>query len=197
MTLLSNRGVFFAFIVSAIAPFSARAGDPKANALLRLFSEACVSSMGQPDKVRAWATEQRLQEVTAPAALGVFVGAGTNGAAWEVPSLLGSFALSIRGITEGCAVWARAADPDDVAAGFKQLMEGVGRPGLDVGVESDTTTSTPVGQARSLVYHVWVSAGKYGYAFSLLTAERAGGAFQASIQVARASKSDSGATHSR
>jgi hypothetical protein len=175
-------------LLFALAPLSAVADDPRANAVLRLFIDACVPNMGQPDKIRGWAQDQHLQEISAPAALGLFVGAGTKGAAWSVPSPLGSFALSIRGITEACAVWARAADPDDVAAGFKKLMEGVSRPDLDVGIDSDTTATTPSGQVHSTVYHVWPSSGTSGYAFTLLTAERPGGAFQASIQVASASR---------
>jgi hypothetical protein len=184
---LSHQGAFLASLF-ALVPLSAVADDPKANAVLHLFMDACVPNMGQPDKIRAWAADQHLQEIFAPAALGLFVGAGTKGAAWAVPSPLGSFALSIRGITEACAVWARVADTDDAAAGFKKLMEGVSRPGLDVGIDSDTTTTTPVGQAHSIVYHLWPSSGKSGYAFTLLTAERPGGAFQVSIQVAPASR---------
>jgi hypothetical protein len=183
-----HRQFVFSCIFLAGGTLSALADDPKSDAVVHLFLEVCVPSMGQPDKVRAWATEHQLMEVTAPAALGVFVGPGTKGNAWAVPSPVGSFALSIRGTSEACAVWARAADPNDVAALFKKMMEGIGRPGLDVGVESDTTTSTPVGEARSLVYHAWPVSGRSGYAFTLLTAERPGGAFQASIQVATASR---------
>jgi hypothetical protein len=184
---LSRQGVFLASLF-ALVPLPALADDPKANTVLHVFMDACIPNMGQPDKIRAWAEDQHLQEISAPAALEVFVGAGAEGAAWAVPSPLGSFALSIRGVTEACAVWARAADPDDVAAGFKKLMEGVSRPGLDVGIDSDTTATTPVGQAHSIVYHLWPSSGKSGYAFTLLTAEHPGGAFQASIQVAPASR---------
>lgn len=176
--------IFIAFLIAA--PAFALADEPNANFVLRLFIDACVSNIGQPEKTRAWAAERHLQEVSAPAALGVFVGAGTKGSAWAVPSSLGSFALSIRGTTEACAVWARTADPAEVAVGFKKLMDGVKRPGSDVGIDSDTTTSTPVGQARSLVYHVWPSSGSAGFAFTMLTAEHPGGAFQGSIQVARA-----------
>jgi len=184
---LSYQGAFLASFF-ALVPLSAAADDPKANTVLHLFLDACIPNMGQPDKIRAWAEGQHLQEISAPTALGLFVGAGTKGAAWAVPSPLGSFALSIRGTTEACAVWARAADPDDVAAGFKRLMEGISRPGLDVGIDSDTTAPTPAGQVHSIVYHVWPSSGKSGYAFTLLTAEHPGGAFQASIQVASASR---------
>jgi hypothetical protein len=170
------------------APEFALADDPSANFVLRLFIDACVPNMGQPDNTRAWAAERHLPEVSAPAALEVFVGAGTKGSAWAVPSPLGSFAISIRGTTEACAVWVRTADPAELAAVFKKLMEGVARPGLDVGIDSDTTTPTPVGQARSLVYHVWPASGKIGFAFTVLTAEHAGGAFQGSLQVARATR---------
>ena len=185
--MFHHRAILIAVLVVS-APASTLADEPNANFVLRLFMDACVPNMGQPEKTRAWAAERHLQEVSAPAALGVFVGAGTKGSAWAVPSSLGSFALSIRGTTEACAVWARTADPAEVAVGFKKLMDGVKRPGLDVGIDSDTTTSTPVGQARSLVYHVWPSSGQAGFAFTMLTAEHAGGAFQGSIQVARATR---------
>lgn len=170
------------------ASTSARADDPNANFVMRLFIDACVANMGQPDKTRAWAAERHLQEVSSPAALEVFVGSGAKGSAWAVPSPLGSFALSIRGTTEACAVWARTADPTEVSAGFKQLIEGVKRPGLDVGTDSDTSASTPAGLARSLVVHVWPASGPAGFAFTMLTAEHAGGPFQASMQMARATR---------
>lgn len=180
------RPFFIAVLLSTVSTI-ALSEDPKANAVLHLFTDACVPNMGQPDKVRSWAADQHLQEISAPAALELFVGAGAKGVAWAVPISLGSFALSIRGTTEACAVWARAADPGDVAAGFEKLMDGVRRPGLDVGLEKDTKASTLSGEARTIVYHVRPTSGTSGYAFTLLTAERSGGPFQASLQVARAS----------
>jgi hypothetical protein len=60
--------------------------------------------------------------MTNPAALEVFVGKGGKGAAWEVPAKLGNFALSIRGTTEACAVWARGADPEAVQSLFKAII---------------------------------------------------------------------------
>jgi hypothetical protein len=185
--MFHHRIVLIAVLIVS-APASTRANEPNANFVLRLFIDACIPNMGHPEKVRAWAAEQHLPEVTAPPALELFVGAGTKGAAWAVPSSLGSFALSIRGTTEACAVWARTADPVEVAAGFQKIMDGVTRPGLDVGIESDTTTATHVGQARSLAYHVWPSTGQTGFVFTMLTAEHPGGGFQASIQVARATR---------
>jgi hypothetical protein len=101
--MFHHRIILTAILIIA-APAFAVADKPNANFALRLFIDACVPNMGQPDKTRAWAAERHLQEVSAPAALEVFVGAGTKGSAWAVPSSLGSFALSIRGTTEACAV---------------------------------------------------------------------------------------------
>ena len=167
------------------APF-AWANDPGANLVTKLFIDACVPNMGHPEKVRAWAEANHLQPVTNPAALGVFVGPGGKGAAWAVPSNSGSFALSIRGTTEGCAAWARTADPQEVEAKFKVLVEGVKRPGLELRVDHDKTTPTPVGKAHALVYNVSAVGAHTGFEFTMLTAERPGGAFQASLQVAQA-----------
>lgn len=171
------------FLISASF---ALANDPGANLVTKLFIDACLPNMGHPEKVRAWAEANRLQPVTNPAALGVFVGPGGKGAAWAVPSNTGSFALSLKGTTEACAAWARAADPQEVEAKFKTLVEGVKRPGLELRVDQDKTTPTPFGEAHALVYNVTAVGAHAGFEFTMLTAERVGGAFQASLQVAQA-----------
>ena len=90
----------------------APADGPPASFLVQLFMNVCIPNIGQPEKIRAWANEKHLQEVTSPAALDVFVGPEDKGGdAWAVPSAFGSFALSIRGTSQACAVWARAANP--------------------------------------------------------------------------------------
>jgi hypothetical protein len=183
---------FRAIIICLVLAVPAWATEPTteptvsaANFAVKIFLEACVPNMGEPQKVRTWAESKHLQPVTAPAALGLFVGPGGKGAAWAVPSEFGSFALAIRGATEACAVWARTADPHEVERKFKTLIEGVKRPGLSIRVDQDKTTPTPVGQARSLVYNVIADGARTGFEFTMLTTERSGGAFQASLQVAR------------
>jgi hypothetical protein len=125
--------------------------------------------------------------VTDPTALGLFVGAGDKGGAWAVPSRVGNFALAIRGQTQGCAVWARIAHPGEVEANFVRIIEGVKRPGLKVDIERDSTSPSPVGQARVLAYSIFANNARKGFVFTMLTAERPGGAFQASLQVAQSS----------
>lgn len=173
------------FIVLGAIPV--RASDPAANFLVRLFSEVCVPNMGQPGKVRDWANQKRLTSVSNLTALQVFVGKGDKGEAWFVPSKIGNFALSIRGTTEGCAVWAREANPAESEALFRKIVEGVKRPGLEVAILDEKKVPTSVGEARSLVYGIRPAAGQSGFAFTLLTSEKPGSVFQASMQVARAS----------
>jgi hypothetical protein len=165
----------------------ATAADDRATFLVKLFNAVCIPNMGNPEGVRAWSAAKHLGQIEAAAPLGVFVGPGANGAAWAIPTSFGKFALSIRGKTEGCAVWAQAADPAEVEADFKIIVTGVQRPGIKVRVDSDTSTDTPVGRARTLVYSVIAPGAPTGFEFTMLTAERAGGGFQASIQVAKAS----------
>jgi len=182
----SRRVLAATTILIAFGAPPARAADPAANFLVRLFAEVCVPNMGQPSKVRDWANQKRLPSVSNPAALQVFVGKGDKGEDWFVPSKTGNFALSIRGTTEACAVWASEADPAESDALFRKIIEGVKRPDLAVMILDEKKVPTPVGEARSLVYGVRPTAGQGGFTFTLLTSEKPGGVFQASMQAARA-----------
>jgi hypothetical protein len=172
---------FIATALLLLLAQSVSAMEPAASFLVKLFMDACIPNMGHPEKVRAWADQRHLQAVTSPTALALFV--GLKGVAWAVPSSLGSFALSIRGRTEGCAVWARTADPLDVETAFKKILEGVKRPGLEVRIDKGSTDQSPVVQVRSLVYNVRAVGAPSGFEFLMQTAEKPGGAFQASMQL--------------
>jgi hypothetical protein len=178
--------VLIAAFVLLSAFQSAALADPAAQFVTKLFITACVPNLGQPAKVREWAQGHQLAEIQDPAALGLFVGPGDKGAAWAVPSAQGSFALSIRGTTQACAVWARVADPGEALSMFQQLIEGVKRPGLEITVDRDTVSPSPVGDAHALVYNVTATNAPTSFEFTLLTAQRAGGAFQVSMQAAHA-----------
>lgn len=174
------------FVWLALGCEPAFAADPAAAFVVGLFMKACVPNMGQPRKIEAWADERHLGEITDPVPLQVFVGDGSRGKAWAVPTQYGSFALSIRGTTQACAVWARAADPDEVEADFNKIIEGSKRPGLNVAVIKDQISSSPAGRVHTLVYQLSAAGAPQGFLFTMLTAERSGGAFQASLQVASA-----------
>jgi hypothetical protein len=172
-----------ALLLMAVQPATA---DPAAAFLTKLFIDVCVPNLGRPTKVREWAELHHLGQIQSPTALAVFVGPGDGGAAWAIPAPEGSFALSIRGMTKGCAVWARAADPGEVMTNFKKIVEGVKRPGIEVTVDKDTVSPSPVGEAHALVYNVTAPGAPTSFEFTMLTAERPGGAFQASMQAAQA-----------
>lgn len=59
----------------------AAAADPAAQFITKLFINVCVPNLGQPAGVRQWAQAHRLPQIDSPAALGVFVGNGSKGAA--------------------------------------------------------------------------------------------------------------------
>jgi hypothetical protein len=181
------RSVLLLVVLAVSAtPQSAIADDASANFLLRLFMSVCIPNVGQPEKVRAWAAEKHLQEITNPVALHIFVGSVGKGVAWAVPSAFGSFALSIRGETEGCATWARVADPAEVEGYFRKIVEGAARLGVEVSVVKDTRDPSPSGTVHTVVYSVsGTDKEKGGFLYTMLTAERSGGPFQASLQAAR------------
>jgi hypothetical protein len=164
----------------------AAAVDPAADFVTKLFITVCVPNLGQPMKVREWAQGHRLVEIQSPAALAVFVGPGGKGAAWAIPAAAGSFALSIRGLTQACAVWAQAADPGEALTYFKKIVEGVKRPGIEIAVDKDTVLPSSVGETHALVYNVAAPNAPTSFEFTLLTAEHPGGSFQVSMQAAKA-----------
>ena len=171
----------FVFLVATGWLCPAFAGDAGANFLAKLFIDACVANLGQPAKVRAWAEARHLNQIQDPAPLNVFVGPGGKGSAWAIPAAVGSFALSLRGITEACVVYARQADPETVTPIFKEIIVNVKRPGIEVEVDKDFDTQTPFGKAHLLQYRVHAVGAKLGYIFALTAVEKTGGPFQASI----------------
>jgi hypothetical protein len=178
------RKLVVLLVVALTLGSQAALADPAAEFVVGLFMKACVPNMGQPGKVQALADEWHLHEITDPIPLQVFVGDGPLGKAWAVPAREGSFALSIRGKTQACAVWARAAEPGEVEADFKKLIEGSKRPGMNIEVIEDQVSSSPAGRLHELVYQLSAIGAPTGFLFTMLTAERSGSAFQASLQVA-------------
>ena len=176
----------FVLLTAIVTPESVAGEEASANFVMRLFITACIPNVGHPENVRAWAADQHLEPFRNPMALNVFVGSGENGAAWVVPSALGSFALSIRGSTEACAVWAKAASPADVETLFRKLVEGAARPGVDVNIVKDTREQSPYGTIHTLIYSIAASeTQRAGLLYTMQTTEHAGGPFQVSLQAGR------------
>jgi hypothetical protein len=174
-------------LLAYLAP-SATFADTNANVLIQLFNSACVQNMGHPDDTRRWAADNHLTALTHPDALKLFVGDNPvgKGAAWNVPSATASrLALSLRGMTEACTVYAEQADAGALEKMFLQEIIQTTRPGIEVRKDSEKIEHTRVGTAKQLVYIVTKTGlADKGYEFILTTAEHPGGPYQASIQVA-------------
>jgi len=167
-------------------PAPAAGEDTNGAFLIGLFNQACLPNRGNAEKVHAFAEGHQFAPIHNPAALDVFVGPGDKGMAWQVPSPTHQhFALSIRGTTEACVVWAQTADAAFVEAAFVKEVEAIAKPGIEIRKNPEETADTPVGKAKTITYLVLTADTKKGFAFSLTTAERAGGPFQASIQIAK------------
>jgi hypothetical protein len=172
--------------LSGVALAAGSGDDVNGAFLIGLFNQACVPYRGNTDKISEFAFEHHFLPITNPAALDVFVGPGEHGKAWQVPSPTHQhFALSIRGTTEACVVWAQTADAAFVESAFVKEIESIAKPGIEVKKRGEETADTPVGKAKSISYLVWPSDSKKGIEFTLTTSERAGGPFQASIQMAK------------
>jgi hypothetical protein len=185
-----TKAKYFPILMVVIAVLglstTAHADDEASAFVTKLFMHVCIPNVGNDDNVRAWAREKKLAEVTSPPVLQVFVGEGGGGAAWAVPAGAGSFALAIRGQTHACAVYARTASPPEVEAYFKQILEGVKRPGLEVRVVTDSSLPGATGTIHTLVYSV-SAAGvtDRGNLYTMQTSEKSGGPFQATLQAAK------------
>jgi hypothetical protein len=168
------------------APAPSQAQDTNGALLVRLFNNVCIPNMGKPDQVRTQASAMQLPAINDRLLLDSFVGPGAKKDAWQVPSPNGQrFALSIRAATQACAVWAEQADPRDVEPAFAKEMEDTAQKGLTLRKDDEQTQDTPFGTGRSVSYYMSDPKTGVGFEFHLITAERPGGVFQATLQVAR------------
>lgn len=176
-----------AFVVSAVLLPSCETHAAESLApIIQLFLDACVPNMGKPDGVRAYAAAHNLTVITDKTLLGAFVGPGPHGAAWLVPSAPPQhYALSIRGTTEACAVWAAQADPQATETQFTKIVEGTARPGIEVKKDSVKTQPNQFGLGKYVMYHMLSPTSGQGFEFTLIINDHSGGLFQASVQVSR------------
>lgn len=176
----------FAIIVLAFVSDKSLAADPAANFVLHLFTDACLPNTGNPAGVRAFAEQRRLTPVSEQRWLDMFVGPG-DGAAWILSAQGYRFALSIRGLSHACAVWAPKANPEDVESGFRALVGIVGRAAnAEPQNIKDETTATPAGRVHTLVIGITRPGANGALVFTLLGAENSNQAFQVSLQEALA-----------
>jgi hypothetical protein len=167
---------------AGLAASPAVASDLATDALMRTFSSACLPNAGNPAGVRAWAKANRLTELHDAESLTMFEGVGGLGDAWVVPTRDGTLWLAVRGRTLDCAVFAQAADPAEVEASVKRLVDAASGPDLKAVVTADVRTPTAFGEEHDLIYHMVAPGASQGPEYLVITLERAGGPFQAVVE---------------
>jgi hypothetical protein len=136
----------------------------------------------------AGSTDPGSTAATAPAEPGPSATLPVQPAAWSVPGPgPHGFVLSLRGAIGACGVWAQQADPQQVLSEFLKGAADPANPDVTVRKVAEKTSTTPFGILTMMIYLI---AGKApgGFLFTVLTSERPGGAFQASLQVAPVSE---------
>ena len=163
----------------ALAAQVRAADDANAGILIKMFGEACAASLGRPDDARAYVEKNKLAPVTGPAMLKLMAGEGEAGAAWSArnPATRKNFAVSIRGETQTCAVWAETVDPAQLEAMFRRLVEAVTRPGVTVALEKEDAVPTKTGTGKLLAYRVTNAAAQNHWLFAMIAADKPGSLF--------------------
>jgi hypothetical protein len=182
---LASLVVALAAVATCASALADEAPSPEARAandLLDLFSQVCMKNLGKPEGVQAWAADHHLMSVENPEAIKIYAG-GEGGAVWAVRTPTGQFVLSIRAPSHACSVFADKADPQVVEGYIDQLMQALKQTGRPVEVLKDDRSPTSVGSRHARVYAVGGGSGPALEVFAVITDERPGGPYQATVQV--------------
>ncbi len=168
-------------------------GTDNSRALFKLFSQTCAQSVGQPNKIHEWAKLAKLPIISDENLLLALVGEGTKGRAWELPSSTKHhFALSIRGETQACAVWAELANRTSMKRMFGEFIESMQQlQGITMTPLKDEEVDTATGKGRGHIMSYQMKIAAFpGIAFqiTMIVADKTGTLFagaplQATIQV--------------
>lgn len=180
-----GRAFLLLGLSSLLLSAGAHADDQRANSLVGVFTQACLPNVGNPRAVRAWAAEKHLTPVTNPDGQRMFIGDGSDGAAWffqvaDVPAV-----LSIRSQTQACAIYGEAADPVVFREWFEMIVRSLTTtPGIKA---TTLREDDQIGQYGHRVGKVVLVAPfehpPTGRIFTLITNERPGGAYQVTLQL--------------
>ena len=157
--------------------------DQQANAAARLFMDACVASLGDEPRLKAWIQQNKLSPTDA--AFSQRVLQGKPGEVWSATSKVGDFLLVI-GFPYRCAVWARRANARLGLEHFEKLVKGMERPGLSVNLEKDQEFQGQGGKYRQVAYILRKQGSMTGWAMLATTSESATAEVQVRFTVSAA-----------
>ncbi len=123
--------------------------DQQANAVTRLYMDACAANVPDEAKLKTWIQQNGLRP-TEPSFSQKILN-GQKGEVWSVKSQIGNFII-VTGSPYHCAVWARRANARLVLEHFQKLAKAVERSGLSVTLEKDSQMDGQGGKYRQIVY---------------------------------------------
>ena len=146
---------------------------------MRLFTEVCTRNLGHPEGVTAWARDHHLAVIVDPQATAIY---GEGGSSWNVGLPSGSFVLALRSSTHACAVFGDKLDAGAVETAVQKMVDELKAAGSQVSVLKDDQAQTNLGRRHGVVYSIGNGRSR-SLLLNVITNERAGGAYQATIQV--------------
>jgi hypothetical protein len=158
--------------------------DPAANAAAHLFMQVCrPDNLANPERIRAWAADHHLPEVSDAKGRAVYVGDGADGIAWHIHDENTELVLAIRSKTGGCAVYAEPLDPVALGQIYDMLIAGYAKEFTVATPLPDKAQPGPYGIRTGKVRLVEVPGGKSHLMVTLITIEKPGGPYQGTLQI--------------
>jgi hypothetical protein len=154
--------------------------DQQANAAARLFMDACVASLGDEARLKAWVRGNGL--ISTSPGFSKKILRGQSGEVWSAKNEIGDF-LVIIGLPYQCAAWARRANARLAIEHFQRLVKGVERPGLSVKLEKDQELQGQGGIYRQVVYVLRKQGSVTGWAILATASESAAAEVQVRFTV--------------
>ena len=155
-----------------------------ANDIVNLFSEVCLHNLDHLNEVRDWAASKKLPKITNAEGRKIFVGEGDDGTGWFLLGKSTTIVLSIRSKTGACAVFGEHADSVAFANWYDTILKNLAAPIGSKAIntpEPDKVTAGQFGLRTGKVRTIFKDGRLF--LFILITNEKSGGAYQASMQI--------------
>lgn len=169
------------------------AAEPETLAVLKLFLEACLINDGDAERVRAYAEEQKYDEVMLEGPLKSLLVDGGPGAVWDLPRTSDKiFALAVQDKPETCTIWVESINTEEILTYFRTLRDGFERRGVIAKIERDEPLQTSTGVGR-LIMMSSISEQSGAFIYTLAVADQPaslapGTPFQAAMELRTVSR---------
>ena len=161
-------GVMLAAALPLPAQTEPKLDDTRAIYALNLFGETCMSHLGDPDRVSAWAGLEQLPALE-PEQLTLLL-QGKPGYGWNASGPNGEALLLLRRDGQ-CSVWARRATAAQAQAWLDAMMQEAASAGTHAERVEDQRVDGRGGQYRLVAFRLSSSASERQFLVSCTTTE--------------------------